>query len=155
MNSFKVGVRVPGQTEWVFNGLRFGQQEQAERYAQELLIRWRLVKEVFVAGSDDPPNATYPVPDSTYKVKRPEDQLKFTPREIDIEWAKQMVALINDGGVLTYPSTRLVYRLYHKRKTMVLMNPDELINVDALIVHLRTVETWAVIGWTVEGYYDH
>jgi hypothetical protein len=146
--SFKVGVRNKKSEQWVYNGLRFHSEENAQAYADDLSRRWTWVREAAVHQSEDEPNAVFPVPDSTYQVPRI-DRLQFKPRDIDIMWARQMVATLKEGGTMMYPATELVYQIHHSTRTIVLMNPDQLIYVQSLIVHLRTVATFEVINWKV------
>ena len=69
MNSYMVGIKTSFDEEWVWNGLRFKLYADAHAYAVGLKLRWTQVKEYFVAGCDDPPNATFPVPNDRYITK--------------------------------------------------------------------------------------
>lgn len=54
--SYKVGVKTPSDTDWVYNALRFRTEEEARRYGADLYARWTAVKEYEVHTSDDEPN---------------------------------------------------------------------------------------------------
>lgn len=56
MSSFKVGVKGPTDTTWVYNSLRFATREEAARYGLDLMMRWTLVREYEVHESDEEPN---------------------------------------------------------------------------------------------------
>lgn len=56
MKSFKIGVKTPGDTDWVYNGLRFPTREAAEEYGANLAFRWTAVIAWEVHESDEPPN---------------------------------------------------------------------------------------------------
>jgi hypothetical protein len=55
-NSWKVGVKTAGDTEWCCNALRFPTLEMAQAYGQDLFCRWTAVREWTVLPSDDLPN---------------------------------------------------------------------------------------------------
>lgn len=147
--SHKVGIRLKGETAWTYNALRFSNEGEALAYADDLMKRWTLVRQVEVHRSEDEPNATFPVPDSTYHIPRPE-RLQFEPTKEHIEWARDMIANIKQGGILHYPTSDLIYVLYHNQRKLVLLNPGQLLYADSLILHFRTVETFGRLGWTVE-----
>jgi hypothetical protein len=54
--SYKVGVKTPGDRDWVTNAMRFHTVVEAERYGADLFARWTAVKEYTVLPSDDAPN---------------------------------------------------------------------------------------------------
>ena len=45
-----------GGSDWNGNDLRFGDRDEAEAYAQDLMWRWTSVKDWRVVESDDPIN---------------------------------------------------------------------------------------------------
>lgn len=53
--SYKVGVKTAGDTEWVYNGLRFRTAGEADRYGWNLASRWTAVREWTVTESEDEP----------------------------------------------------------------------------------------------------
>lgn len=53
---FKLGVKTPGDTEFVFNALCFETEQEAEDYGRDLFSRWSAVKETKVLTSDEPIN---------------------------------------------------------------------------------------------------
>jgi hypothetical protein len=56
MPSFKPGVFVSGESQSVFNGVRFATRDEAEQYGRDLAGRWILVERTVVEESDDPVN---------------------------------------------------------------------------------------------------
>lgn len=69
--SFKVGVKTKsGEDNWIYNGLRFGFREHAERYAKDLQRRWADMGHYLVVASNESPNCIYPVPSDRYLVNR-------------------------------------------------------------------------------------
>ncbi len=42
---YRVGVKTAGDTDWVFNMLRFDSEQEAVRYGQALYSRWTAVRE--------------------------------------------------------------------------------------------------------------
>lgn len=73
----------------------------------------------------------------------------YTPRDVDIAWARRMMRLIRDGGILSYPSTGLVYRVDHAAKTLTLLNPDMLMHFESFVVHEQTKTVFDLIGYEV------
>ena len=69
-NSYMISVKTKKEKNWVRNGLRFGVVEHAHEYATDLIRRWGDVTATHVEMSDDPANATYPVPSDRYPVQR-------------------------------------------------------------------------------------
>ncbi len=54
--SWKAGVKTSGDTDWVYNSLRFKTKEEAKTYVSDLSARWTAVRETHVEGSDEEPN---------------------------------------------------------------------------------------------------
>jgi len=54
--SYKLGVKTPGDTEFVTNGLCFETEREAKDYGVDLFSRWSVVKETKVLTSDEPIN---------------------------------------------------------------------------------------------------
>jgi len=54
--SFKLGVKTPGDAEFVSNALTFETEKEAEEYGRDLFSRWMAVKETKVLPSDEPVN---------------------------------------------------------------------------------------------------
>ena len=53
--SWKVGVKTPGDREWIYNGLRFASRPAAETYGRNLASRWSAIKAWEVQPSADAP----------------------------------------------------------------------------------------------------
>jgi len=73
--------------------------------------------------------------------------MAYEPTAVDVAWAKESVALTSDEGVLAYKSPRLIYRVHHDVKVMILENPELL--PKGKREHQRTRVIFAAIGWTV------
>lgn len=70
-HSFRVGVKTKtSQAAWVFNGLRFPDQDSAVAYAEALHHRWADVMDYLIEESDEHANCSYPVPSDRYQVPR-------------------------------------------------------------------------------------
>ena len=54
--SYKVGVKTKGDTDWVYNQVRWPTYEAAREAGQDLAWRWMAVEKWEVHPSDDPPN---------------------------------------------------------------------------------------------------
>jgi hypothetical protein len=54
--SYKLGVKTPGDTEFVSNALCFETEREAEEYGIDLFSRWMVVKETQVIPSNEPVN---------------------------------------------------------------------------------------------------
>lgn len=74
----------------------------------------------------------------------------YQPTAEDIEWAGNMIYMIRDGGILSYPATKLVYKLDKTNKKMTLQNPDQLRATDSNTTHEQTKIVFGELGWTVE-----
>jgi len=74
----------------------------------------------------------------------------YTPTEEDLDWARNAVALVANGGILAFASARLHYRVNQKERVMTLGNPEMLFFLDSFITHIQTIDTFAAIGWRVE-----
>ena len=76
--------------------------------------------------------------------------MKYQPNSIDLAWAQRMIALIKDGGILAYPSTRVIYKLDRSNRRLVLQNPEQLRERDSKEIHEQTKDVFSVLGWKVE-----
>lgn len=74
----------------------------------------------------------------------------YKPTENDIAWAKSVVNVIRQGGILAMPHTGLIYRLDHDLKTLTLINTQQLLEFEAFEVHMRTIATFKKIGYEVK-----
>lgn len=75
--------------------------------------------------------------------------MSYEPRPVDIQWARDMVYRLKDGGMMGYPATRLSYQVNKTDKVITLVNPDQLKDPESLDIHLKTIDTFKVIGYTV------
>ena len=53
VQSFKAGIKTSKDSEFVYNGLRFGSKEKAETYLRELSSRWFAIRETTITESED------------------------------------------------------------------------------------------------------
>jgi hypothetical protein len=75
--------------------------------------------------------------------------MSYKPTEVDLEWARNMLDLVKDGGLLIYPATMVQYRLDHKNKKMTLENPEQLDEFPSFVIHQQTIEVFKVLGYAV------
>lgn len=79
----------------------------------------------------------------------------YAPKPEDIVWALRIVAGTPDGNALPFPTTRLVYRINHRTRTITLQNPavlfDETDGFYNAHAHHRITETFKVIHFRVIG----
>lgn len=54
--SYRPEVQTDNTGKWYFNGLRFETEAEAFRSAEDLAMRWTLVRDYRAAESDDPVN---------------------------------------------------------------------------------------------------
>lgn len=77
----------------------------------------------------------------------------YVPRPDDILWAIQMLTLVAHEGILSFPTTKLIYRVNHKEKILTLLNPEILGDEDegeySTVVHRRTIATFREVGYFV------
>lgn len=74
----------------------------------------------------------------------------YEPTEMDIEWTLMIVSLIQDGGLLAMPSSKLIYKLEHSHRLVTLINPEILKDENSDKVHRRAIRVFAKIGWYVQ-----
>lgn len=73
----------------------------------------------------------------------------YTPTDIDLKWAKNVLKLIKHNGLLCYPLTELVYLVDHNNHVLTLQTPQSLQNKGSEETHHRTKIVFAVIGYDV------
>jgi hypothetical protein len=54
--SYKVGVKTPGDRDWVTNAVRFKTQKEAKTYGRDLSMRWTAVTDTTIIRSRDAVN---------------------------------------------------------------------------------------------------
>lgn len=72
----------------------------------------------------------------------------YTPTPTDLQWAKQTMSMIAEGGVLAYPATKVIYTVSHKNKTLTLQNPEQLFSFPSFVIHYQTIDVFKEIGYT-------
>jgi hypothetical protein len=78
--------------------------------------------------------------------------MPYEPTIVDLLWARNLLKLVVDGGMIVYPNTELQYRVLHSKQTLVLMNPHLLgINSFAKEVHQISKLVFAKLNYTVES----
>lgn len=75
--------------------------------------------------------------------------INYIPTDVDIQWAGNTVAVIKDGGVLAYPATKMVYKVDHTNKKLILQNVSQLDNYDSAVIHAQSKIVFAEVGYTV------
>jgi len=79
------------------------------------------------------------------------DKPLYTPTQVDIDWAKSMMALVAQDGILAFPSAQLIYDVDHEHKTLTLQNPERLAtHFDSFVTHNQTVVVFKIIGYEVK-----
>jgi len=79
------------------------------------------------------------------------DKPLYKPVAKDLDWAKQMMDGLRDGGVLKFPSAQLIYHVDHEHKALTLQNLDQTVeSFDSFVVHEQTKIVFAQIGYTVK-----
>ena len=73
----------------------------------------------------------------------------YSPTQVDVEWTRSAISMITDGGMLVFPTANLHYKVDHKNKALTLTNVDQLLIFDSFVVHLQTIATFRLIGYTV------
>jgi hypothetical protein len=68
----------------------------------------------------------------------------YEPTPVDINWLRNVLQSMADGGRLGYPRSELIFRIDHSTKTMVLVHGD-VRESD----YEATVETAKQLGWSV------
>lgn len=74
---------------------------------------------------------------------------EFKPTSKDIQFARDIVNIIMDGGVWAWKDMGLRYQFFHEVKVMQLLNPELLSDPRVAEAHHKTVVTWEYIEWKV------
>lgn len=83
--SFKVGVKTAGDTDWVFNALRFSTQEKAEKYGNDLASRWTAVRDWQVIPSNDPVKESIQMMEKHFIFEDDQDNLALHQKSIPFD----------------------------------------------------------------------
>lgn len=78
--------------------------------------------------------------------------MTYIPRARDIDWARKVLHLIKDGGILEYggdPKGGCQYILDRKNKTLRMSNPEILVDPFHKRMHERGILVFKQIGWQV------
>lgn len=75
--------------------------------------------------------------------------MSYRPTRVDIEWAREQLRRLKQGGTMAFPATRLVYHVDHINRKVVLINPDQARSPESRTVHERTIATFAAVGYDV------
>lgn len=70
----------------------------------------------------------------------------YTPEPQDIKWARRVLSLLNEGGILVYPQTKAIYKVSHKDKTLILQN-EEILDTNDAYIHYRGIQVFDKIGY--------
>lgn len=76
----------------------------------------------------------------------------YEPKEEDLAWARNVIALCRDGGVVgTSDGT---YRVDKTNKVFRLTSPKLEDNFETFVMHHRHHYVWKALGWIVEPVID-
>lgn len=75
---------------------------------------------------------------------------RYEPKPIDIAFANALVDSIVDGGIVVFPGSGLVFRVYHQLKKLVLVEPAILSNPGSAELFEMSKVVFELIGYTVE-----
>ena len=79
------------------------------------------------------------------------DKPLYKPVAKDLDWAKQMMDGLRDGGVLTFPASQLTYHVDNEHNALTLQNLDQtVLSFDSFVVHEQTKIVFSQIGYTVK-----
>ena len=72
---------------------------------------------------------------------------KYKPNSVDIQWAKNMLSVVKNGGKWVAPATNLVYVVDHTNKQLILENPGQLAaSFESFVLHMQTIQVFNAIG---------
>jgi hypothetical protein len=74
----------------------------------------------------------------------------YKPREVDLAWAKNVLAVLEDGGTLAYPATKMIYRVDHYNKQLILLNPEQLTDFDSFVIHQQSIAVFKALDYEVK-----
>lgn len=74
---------------------------------------------------------------------------EYDPTGDDVQFARDMVGIIADGGIWVWKATGMRYQFFHKVKVMELLNPELLADPEIALKHHKTIVTWSYIDWKV------
>lgn len=77
------------------------------------------------------------------------DEYEFSPTSNDVQFARDMINIVKDGGIWVWKDTGLRYQFHHQVKVMELLNPELLKNPKIAEEHNKTVVTWEYVNWKV------
>lgn len=78
--------------------------------------------------------------------------MSWRPSLGDILWLSQTVQMLKDGGILLFPTSRLMYRVDNRRQTLTLLNPQVLSEDEhSRETHARTKRLLPFLGYTMKS----
>jgi hypothetical protein len=81
--------------------------------------------------------------------------MNYDPKDVDLAWMAGVLEMTNEGAVIVYPSTGLIYKLSHSNRTLMLINPAKLDDPECRKLHERTAIVAEFFHYTVgEAGYD-
>ncbi len=73
------------------------------------------------------------------------DKPLYKPVPKDLDWAKQMLDALRDGGVLTFPASQLTYHVDHEHKALTLQNLDQtVLSFDSFVVQCTSSSNYCL-----------
>ena len=77
----------------------------------------------------------------------------WTPRDSDVTWLRNILAVIKEGGIWAVPMTGSIYTVSHLTKTMTLsLDPGTPESED---LHSKNATIGKIIGWKVHRLESH
>ncbi len=73
----------------------------------------------------------------------------YQPTERDKKFAKEMVRVMKDGGIMMNPADWVPYRFNHKKRELVCAQPELLRACVPAEMHGRHKAVFATVGWKV------
>lgn len=74
---------------------------------------------------------------------------EFNPTSEDVQFARDMVSSMKDGGIWHWTATGLRYKFHHQVKALELLNHELLVDPEIATEHNKTVVTWSYLNWKV------
>lgn len=76
--------------------------------------------------------------------------MKYEPTEVDLLWMAGVLEMIHEGGLIVFPSSGLIYKVSHQKRTLTLQNVDRLKDTVCATLHLMTTAVAARFSYEVK-----
>jgi hypothetical protein len=64
--------------------------------------------------------------------------MTYDPKDVDLAWMAGVLEMCNEGAVIVFPNTGLIYRVSHVNRMLTLTNPAKLLDPECRELHDRT-----------------